>query len=577
MNIYELAKIEKIEEKMNYKELYREVFLGIINDFFPKYITSGKTPEFFDNIKKIVITHFEENIGTTNSLIYTENLSIKLKEIDVSLLNKAEKEYWNFLQSKIISSSKELLLTKTNDKITNYIDYLKKQNDLIKKSNTLKKLKSLSFYSLNNLNSSSDFKKSIKKLQQIREKYQVEIIVANNISWPNVYQWAKNIEKSLDNTVRTLGISPKNNCFKEINLICCEEVVESAGLFAPHSDTNYIKICLKDEKSMYQIWLHELTHFLDFKTCEIIKGKNNTLNSYYFSEHIIFNQFKNYYSDIEENYSKNKLMTSSIKFLKMALGVDYDKDSNTLQYENEEKIIKIENYFYAALFEKNNIPYEEKELILLRTGNFEFLSDLVVDISQLSHNETNSFIKNFYEKNTNQLNYLLKNIPKKDMDEEKQKNIKNTLFDPEFLRNYIEVAKKFFHNEGIIVNKFLFGAPRLVSSSHQHIKKSIISYNPQYWASIVEIAARTVEGITHEKIEKSFIERFKILGNKTLSKAIEDSNLSPLYSPKLDFYTQEKISIIKIYLKDMIEFIDEKLSLDLEKTNTLPKNVTKSL
>lgn len=167
MNIYELAKSEKIEEKMNYKELYREVFLGMINDFFPKYITSGKTPEFFDNIKKIVITHFEENIGTTNSLIYSENLSMKLKEVDTSLLNKAEKEYWNFLQSKIISSSKELLLTKTNDKITNYIDYLKKQNDLIKESNTIKKLNALSFNSTNYLNNSSDFRRSILSLIHI--------------------------------------------------------------------------------------------------------------------------------------------------------------------------------------------------------------------------------------------------------------------------------------------------------------------------------------------------------------------------------------------------------------------------
>lgn len=583
MNIHELAQSEKIEEKISYKELYREVFFNVIDNFFPKYITHGKNLNFFESVKEVIISDFDENIGKTNSLLYTENLSKKLNSMDITKLNSCEQKYWDFLKSKIISSSKEVFLTKTNSKMSLYIDYLKNKNKLFKYNNL--NSQTISFKSI-----ASDVKsifspkvsiseKSVKKLQQLREKYQIEIIVANNISWKDVYNWAEKIEKILEKTTKLLDISHKNECFKYINLICCEEIIESTGLFAPTIETNYIKLCLKDEQTMYKVWLHELTHFLDFKTCQFLTNHKNIVRAYYYSDYLIFNQLKNYYSNDEKFIAENKVVSSNINFLKMALGVNEEKGSmESLKFENDIKLLKIENYFYVSLLEKLEIPYKENELIFLRTDNFEFLTNLVTTISQLSLSKTENFINEFYKKNNNSIEKIIKNITLTyKLNEEKQIVLKETLLNPDFLSHYIETTKKYLYNEGMLINKFLIGDARVVNATHSHVKKALISSEPSYWASIVEIVARTTEGLAYENIKKPFMERFKLLGNKTLLKEIEKNTINNEYSPDENFYTEEKRSIIKIYLKDMFDFVNDKLTLDLDKNNSLNKNIAKSL
>lgn len=552
------------KDELENKDVLREIYFRTLDAAIPKYIThANQEISYYFDVRRDIETIFDEHYGKVDATTFFALLEgICEKHQSLYLITPRGREYLDMFNKTMLLTTHDYLY---NNQFSHLIDYYEDRNKELDVSMT-EQIK-------DNIHKLRDKKKQQKQtpefihsiqvqLQELRERFGVEILVAKNIAWHKVKIWADNMLLVLTHNAKEMGMPEYNYANERLTIICCDDYKAVSGFFS-HLGTNkeFIQVCLSSLENMNRTWLHEYTHYLDYKAGEFYLNKTAPGHQQmYLSEYLLFNQI----SETSKDDNAAFMIDYTKDFLRLSLGI---KDKNFIRQMEiaQERIERLKDYFYISMFETIGLKYSElpKNTAMLYYENYDFMDNLLSKIYRLPFRNHQHFIEEFTTQKNIGLVCLRKNIlsfyDMLGLSVSQALEMEKSIEKPEFIAQYIKHAKQFFSHEGIIhFNKH--GEHAYIKCEHEFVKRSLLTEKPHYWSNVIEMVARTIE-IVNDKPQtpERFLDRFKILGSQNITQRI-DNPLDILYPAKTVYNIQLK-STIKQAFKHMFQYVNHELSL----------------
>lgn len=562
--------MNKKDEKI-YKKRLEAIYFNMINAFIPQYFSSENTEEDFYKEFKIELKKiFNNYFGEVEKDIFVNKVELLINSYNNSNSNSViPLEYYDILKAKIIKFTIECLYDEPYSLI--YYAYknengrLRNINEIFKNYDSAPSI--YNFYKNKNLK----FINLVKiKLQDMTENFGVKIIVANNIKWHEINEWVDKMNRILNNLSNEMNIPTKSLVNKDLTIICSNNYSFSNGSYIHQHAKDFIHITLNNLKVMSHIFIHEYTHFLDYKAGKFYSYNNSTgdmFSNLYISEYLLSKNIK------ESDKITTDMIIKTKQLLHHSLGI---KDNNCEIIEN--KIENLKNQFYINLFKEININYNissiEMKFLKHKGDDFfnNFFNDLLINIYDSPYNQYESSKLIYSEKYKKEISKLSINIIKYskliNLNDKEAEKLVQALNNPVFINNFFKETKDFFVKNGIV--KIRSGRNScFVESTTDYIKKSLMTVNPGYWTNIIEIVARVVEDMHTAPVEtiekkKSFFNKFKKAGVTTIAKVFNDHDDSvKLLYPNKEMYDAVFEEKIKNAFKAMFNYIEHNEELKL--------------
>lgn len=547
------------------KSIYKRLLEKEILESLPKYITNNTYDKYsyYNDICQDIFHYFDISFHHSNLITKSQFmngvLSIFVEYEEKNNISGFKDPYLHILKKGFLIAIDNSLYN-DNNLFNEYQEIIHNLENHNLKNNIQKRFKKT-------FDNNKYFEKKAKiALQELREKYFLETIVSQDISWKDTYTWAKNIDNIIQKSQTEMNIPTQNIIYKNITLICSSNKKHTTGYLDTSTNNNhYIKVAFSNPVEMFKIWIHEFTHELDcragfyYSVNNLTSDEISNLNSTFLSDIALQYKF-----NLPEHESEVHILLNSVnKLVKFSLGLE---NSDTKNFNTNEKIKRISDYFFHLAFEKNNLNWTKLNLEnnlhsylvhtnhyfsynLIRTAyasNYNQIEDLLLNIaSEKPSSDEAKLLKKGIEKFKSNLFLFSESIK---LTTEQIEAISQTFSNIDFLKEYIEHAKKYFYNEGLIFNN---KNDTSYITEATHVKKSILTSKPNYWTNPVELIARTVENfpVIEPKIKLDTFKNMVISHIDIVNKEI-NANLYPskeLYDNRVKFIVKDAVRFMYTY------------------------------